>query len=505
MAASRQSPAYTYGAKSLKPPQVVLPEKQYFSTIAPFSAVSYTLDMENTYKVPEQNLNTLQVRIDKLARRCKRAGIVAPLMTIGAHTDTPYRDAEYFECVRRTFAVTISSVERPKIEGYEFLAVLSPVTNDEGTMLGNVLRAVPGASVTPEARFRTASNYCDHCKTERFRLETFVITDGTTQRQIGRNCLANYLGLTDPHRLAMIAEILIDLSDLAGMSENEDGFGGGSGNSPRYLLGTVLEIAASAIRQYGWLSGKSAREFEKPSTSSRVQTWMFGSPEVRKSFEFPLTVSDADSKLADETEEWLATLGEQTDDYMYNLSLLAHASSVVVKNFGIVVSAINAYSRAKEREIRRNARIESDKNSIFVGAPGQRMTFENLVILYTTTWANDFGVTHMYKMKSGEDVIVYFSSRDMGFEQGQVVTKFIATVKKHEIRDGINQTIVTRGKVAPREISKEEKKAISKLRKIQKHVSAHTASDEMAYMLISNLIEEIQQNGFTNLAPQETE
>src|ERR1700720_4661039 len=114
--------------------------------------------MENTYKVPEMNVSLLQTRIDKLSRRCKRAGIAAPVMIIGDATDIRYKDAEGFDKVRRVYAVTISSVERPKIEGYEFIAVLSPITNDEGTMLGNILRAVPGPSVTPEARFRSASN-----------------------------------------------------------------------------------------------------------------------------------------------------------------------------------------------------------------------------------------------------------------------------------------------------------------------------------------------------------
>lgn len=460
--------------------------------------------MENTYKVPEANLSTLQARIDKLARRCKRNGIAAPVMTVGEATDIRYTTEEGFNRVRRVYAVTLSSVERPKIEGYEFLAVLSPITNEEGKHLGNVLRAVPGASVTPEARFRTAGNYCDHCKTDRFRLETFVITDGTTQRQIGRNCLALYLGLTDPHQLAAIAEILIDIADLGEMAE-EDGFGGsGSSNNPRVSLDDVLAVAASAIRNYGWLSGKSAREFEKTSTAQRVRTWIFGSRKDREAFEFPLTVTEADKKLAEETEEWLGTLGEQTDDYMYNLSLLAQSSSVVEKNFGIVVSAINAYSRAKEREIRRNARIESDKNSVFVGTVGERMTFENLIVVYTTKWENDFGITHLYKMKAGDNVVVYFSSRDLGFEIGTTISKFIATVKKHEVRDEINQTIITRGKVAPREMSKEEKRAVNKLKKILKTIE-YSSETYMAHKCLDDLIADIRTNGFAPEAQPTTE
>lgn len=462
--------------------------------------------MENTYKVPSENLNTLQVRVDKLARRCKRNGIEAPVMTVGEATEVRYKDENEFERIRLVYSVLLSAVAAPKIEGYEFIAVLSPVTNDEGVMLGNVLRAVPGASVAPEARFRSASNYCDHCKTERFRLETFVITDGTTQRQIGRNCLALYLGLRDPHQLAAIAEILIDLSDLGEMSER-DGFGG-CGIAARVPLDEVLQTAAASIRLTGWLSRKSAREFDKPATADRVQNWIFGNAKYREEADPKIVIEEADKKLAAETEEWLGTLGEQTDDYMYNLALLAHASSIDGKNFGITVSAISAYSRAKEREIRRNARIESDKNSAFVGALGERLTFENLIVVYTTSWANDFGVTHLYKMKAGENVVVYFSSRDLGFEIGTVIPKFIATVKKHEVRDEIKQTIITRGKVAPRELTKEEKRAINKLKRIRKAVGydpqAHAWRDLYeADAVVGKLIWDIRDNGFSNLAIRE--
>lgn len=457
---------------------------------------------ERIYRVPEQNLGDLQNRIQKIARRCNRIHIAPPVLVIGASEDIRIpapRGSGEPDSVRRMYSVTLTSVERPKIEGHEFLAVLAPITDESGTLLGNILRAVPGASVTPEERFRTASNYCDHCKTNRFRLETFVITDGTTQRQIGRNCLANYLGLTNPHQLAAIAQMLIDIDELAGMAENEGGFGGGS-YSTRFPLDSVLEVAASAIRNYGWLSGASARTFDRTSTSTRVNLWMTGAKKVRDDFEHPLEITEADQKLAAETEEWLGTITDTTNDYMYNLSLLAQASSIEIKNLGIVVSAINAYSRAKEREIRRNARIESDKSSEFVGTVGERISFANLLVVYTNTFESDFGVTYLYKMKTGDNVVVYFSSRDLGFEQGTIIPVFVARVKKHEVREEVKQTVITRGTIPPRKLSKEEKRATNKLKRILKTLP-YDQETFLAHKILDELIADIKQNGLEVQTP----
>jgi|SRR5579859_484836 len=410
--------------------------------------------MENTYQVPEQNLDKLRVQMDRLTRRCNRAKIAAPVMTVGEYREETHSKLnefdEYVKVVRRIYSVTLRSEGRPKINGYEFAAVLSPAFDENGNLLGNVMRQVPGFEGSIPEHFRNADNYCDHCKTHRRRLETFVIANENGFRQIGRNCLAYYLGLTNPETLAELAQILIDADDLMGMAEDEGFGGGGSSALDRYLMSEVLEIGASAIRQYGWLSGKSAREFDKTSTAQRTRDWMFGGPKTRENFEHKLTVSEEDKALVAETMEWLGTIdANTTDDYLYNLSLLSRTTAIRSKEFGYAVSAISAYSREKERTIRRNARIESDKNSEFVGVVGERMIFENVLVVYTNTYESDFGVTHFYKMKQGNNVLAYFASNDMGWEQGQTVAPFKASVKRHEVRDEVKQTMITRATVQP--------------------------------------------------------
>jgi hypothetical protein len=471
----------------------------------------------NTYQIPEANLSTLQTRFAKLTRRCKRAKIEAPVMTVGEFTEHKYKNEDGFDRISRVYTVTLESNGRPKINGFEFAAVIAPQTDEDGKFLGNILRRVPGFEGELPARFRNASNDCDHCKTARRRQETFVIANAEGFKQVGRQCLANYLGLTNPEMLAELAQILIDADDLCEMSESDHCTNGGL-VAERFPVEDILQTSASAIRQYGWLSRKSAEEFHKSSTSSRVVEWMTGSSKQREAFEHKLTISDEDKALATATEEWLETLENSTDEYRQNLSLLARATSITRKNFGLLCSAINAYSREKEFEIRRNKRITEDSKSDFLGAVGERITIENATVLYTTTFETNYGVTHFFKFAVGENILVYFASNPM-FEQGEVIPTMTARVKAHENRvdnynpKGVKQTIITRctlPKPPKPPLTPEQKiakKAIAKLKHVHRVLPSNAQlgvgawpngdkfeySDYQAWNTVGNLIWDIQR------------
>jgi len=465
----------------------------------------------NTYRVPESNLSTLQARIEKLVRRCKRNSIEAPSINILGHEDVPYRTDKTtsfagftdqgVQKVRRYFTVELISNGRPKINGYEFAAVISPVLDDQGKLIGNVLRGVPGFEGVVPDRFRTATNACDHCNTNRYRLETFVIANADGFKQVGRNCLATYLGMADPSAYAEWAQILIDASDLCGMSE-DDYDGNGDSHVTRLYVLDVLQTSASCIRQYGWLSRKSAQEFDKQSTSDRVRNWIMGTPKSREAFEHKLDATDADVQLAANALEYIQGLTTATNDYEQNLNLLGRAESITAKNLGILVSAISAYSRAKEFEIRRNKRIESDKDSKHVGQVGERIVFEGVTLLYTQQFEGDFGVSTLYKMKTTDgNLIIWFGSGSNPFniEQGDVIPEFKGTVKAHETREGVLQTKLSRCQYTPRKMSKDEKKGVAKLKRILKTIE-YCQENSYAHQVMGELIRDIQDGKYAEVA-----
>jgi hypothetical protein len=411
--------------------------------------------MENNapkqYRVPEENLTTLQARIAKLAKRATKLNVPAPTVTVLSSTiETSVRDD--VKISRRINIVTVTG-ETPKLAGWAFAAVLEPMTDESGANLGNVLRVVPGFEQAIPVAFRTAGNNCDHCQTARRRNETFVLVNESNEwKQVGRNCLRDFLGHQSPDGYAAWAEILIDAADLAEMSEN-DSFGG-SQRIERFEAEEILALGACCIRLYGFSSNKTAKESGGQSTSGLCSEWINAGSKGHEKFEHQLIVEDVDRAQAADVYVWMQNLSNRAElnDYFYNLSVLGQGATFTARNFGLAISAISVWAKEQEREINRKKRFAEDATSQFVGVKGERMKFENLTLVYTQDFRIDFGVSTLYKFKTPEgNVAVWFASSKLrkinmdGIKVGDVVT-LSATVKGHEIRDGVKQTKLTRAK-----------------------------------------------------------
>jgi hypothetical protein len=424
------------------------------------------------YNVPECNLSLLQARIAKLAKRAAKLHSDAISLDVLGYVDHKKTSTYGIEKVVRIFDVTVSG-PAPRINGWEFIAVLEPVASESGEVLGNLLRNVPNASKPVPEVYRSAGNNCDHCNTARRRNETFVlVNEGGDYKQVGRQCLRDFLGHASPEMYASLAQILMDCAAMCSDSEDEDWGGGGRGAS-RYITEEVMTLAACSIRLEGWRSATAAKASGGESTSSSVAAWVSSSAEAQSKWKNPLRASEADRETAKTVCEWLAALESRTElnDYFYNLSLLGQGATITSKGFGLACSAIPTYLREMEREINRRKRMEEDSQSVYVGEVGTRIKI-TATLVHTMDFGSDFGVTHMYKFKDESgNVLVWFASsvywnpatgQDIAMGDTVVLN---ASIKKHEDFRGIKQTILTRAKAW---VSPEEKKAIAKAYKAER-------------------------------------
>jgi len=420
------------------------------------------------YQIPEENLDKLTAQIVKLQKRAAKLNVGAITFTL-----LDYKEVEYvkngFPRIRRIHNVEING-PAPKIGGWTFVATLEPVEDEDGRNLGNILRAVPETNFSIPEHYRSAGNNCDHCHMDRRRNETFILASdagieaGMAKvpefKQVGRNCLRDFLGHQSPDAYATMAQILIDAAALGELAE-DDGVGGGW-RAERFAAEEFLALAACAIRTYGFRSNKVAQEFGGQSTSGLINEWLNANAETRKkNFKESLVINDTDKQQAVDVYAWLQELGqrENLNDYLYNLSLLGQGATFTSRNFGLAVSAIPTWAKEQEREINRRKRFADDLNSQFIGTIGERIVFTATVV-YTNKYESDFGISHFYKMKTDEgNILGYFASNDMGWETGVKVT-LKGTVKKQEDRKGIKTTTVTRCSLF---VPKEAEKAIKKL------------------------------------------
>jgi hypothetical protein len=101
-----------------------------------------------------------------------------------------------------------------------------------------------------------------------------------------------------------------------------------------------------------------------------------------------------------------------------------------------------ATENAARREERMAARREADLKSQHIGAVGERREFE-ITCNKTLEFNGRFGVTYLNICKQGDDVVIYKGSNPL--KQGEAI-RVKATIKAHDEREGVKQTIISRPK-----------------------------------------------------------
>ena len=103
----------------------------------------------------------------------------------------------------------------------------------------------------------------------------------------------------------------------------------------------------------------------------------------------------------------------------------------------------NAIERDSARKVEFAAkRIEEGKNSDFVGVVGERLIL-SFEISFIKPLMTQFGESFLHICKDSKgNQIVYIGSKSLGSKGDSVNVK--ATIKKHDIREGVKQTVINR-------------------------------------------------------------
>lgn len=112
---------------------------------------------------------------------------------------------------------------------------------------------------------------------------------------------------------------------------------------------------------------------------------------------------------------------------------------------GQEAACLRLIDRALERRAQRDALIEAKRQTAqHIGTVGERRDFD-LVIKFTTEFETQFGYTFVHVCEDAAgNVVVYKGSNQLG-QKGDAI-KVKATIKAHDYRDGIAQTIINRPK-----------------------------------------------------------
>jgi hypothetical protein len=406
------------------------------------------------YRIHEDSLPWLAKKFEKMSKIAREVGAVPPTYKIVREEFK--EDKKFDEALgqwvsdgfHKEYVVTVDG-EAPKLAGWSFIATIT------WTKDGNLINHVPGTEESVPEHFRTDPPYCDYCKLSRKRVDSFIVRNDNTgeYKQVGRNCLAKFLGYSNPERVAQYATWLADLgSDI---NEQEEKLSSGGGHSDYRDLVEFLTMVVAVTERDGWVTQAAAQSnpnlrpsiIEVEHQLDRHVDW-HKYPNIGRK----ITPTDEQRDRALAALAFVRSDAFKTDnDYKHNLKISTASDMFHRKASGVVASLINFHGRDQEWErTRRIQREEAEKRkaemtkSDFVGEVGERITVP-VTVVRTREVGGQFGVSYMYRMLDADgDIYVWFSSNNV-LDDGKTYN-LTGTVKKHETYNDIKQTVLTRCK-----------------------------------------------------------
>lgn len=440
---------------------------------------------ENQYLVPIYNIAAMSKKLDALVRRAKKLGASAINYTVSnddvvqTRTKRDIWTGKQVPVIKLFKLVTVNG-EAPKFNGWQIVARLLH-TSQTGIEGANIINAVPGMTV-PE-QFRTSGCVCNHCNFNHIvRKDTYVVLhDDGTYKQVGSNCLRDFLGHNSPANIVSIASYVSHFDDaIGGFSgddedrEEQDPHGPFVRGEASYDLAAILTFAQAFSRVYGWTSKAEAMNDEKKQASSNVVARLrFGWKLTEDEQQMLQHIRDETSEEQGAKDEAFANAAiahaaalDPRSDFEHNVKAIANSNSITYRTLGTACAILGVYRRFLEGETKRKIERAGKPESNHVGTKGERLNL-TLVVVGVRPYEGQFGAVQIHNLAdtNGNQFIWWATARET-LPVGETVN-VVATIKGHDTYKGVKQTALSRVKLAKAAPTAEEtaaKKAQAKQR-----------------------------------------
>jgi hypothetical protein len=398
---------------------------------------------DNTQDVRAAVLPYLENEINKLNRKAEKLG--TPPIEMSVSEPFFKEEKEDGETVQQKYVTVTIEGEAPQVPGYEFLATI-----EHKGASGNIVRTMPGVSEANVKNFYDASpDYCDHCKKKRARIDTFIIKDQKTGdlRQIGRNCLADFLGGKDPKQVLFWFSLKQRISDVMSRAEDYEGKMTSRveyGASKTY----VMNVAAALVNKFGY---KRAGSYD--STASQVRTVVFSPPTATDDYTQELRKivkdgKDAAQAYAEKVLDWfmndVSDADKQDNNFLHSIDVALKDNHITYRDAGFVAAMFPAYERAVGEK-----KAASTRSNQWVGNVGDKLPPTKIKVVATSLHDGMYGTTQRVQMEDGAgNMYTWWNTGKHDMEKGASYT-IKGTIKKHDDYRGQKSTVLTR--VSPRQ------------------------------------------------------
>lgn len=418
-------------------------------TPVPPQDVEFVHAYQETATLDASLLPELEARIAKLNKQAAKLGAEPiTIEVVGTEFKEEKRGTETVK--RKKLKVQIHG-KPPKLAGWNLAARIEHMGEDA------LVHVVPGED-HPELRrfYKARPDHCDHCNTVRRRIDTFIVRNNAGEyKQVGRNCLREFLGGKDPKSILWYVSAYEDLEELLNAFAGRGG--GGPVEREEYYrpFQDVLTAAVALANKYGYVSAKS--EYKRP-TSSLVRMALFSDPYQHDTHEevearHVVAVDSNSPNVQQEVRDilaWFQTIPSErfeNEPYFHNLYVIKQENHVSSRNVGYVVGLIPTYRREAGKKATAAAR-----SNVHVGEVGKKLPPTQVEVVGTRDIDSAFGRVQLVRFQdaAGNAVTWFNSGSDRDFQKGDKMT-IMGTVKKHDQFKDRNQTVLTRVKVVQRE------------------------------------------------------
>lgn len=425
----------------------------------------------NTTEAPEAKIITImadcleefEAALQKLVNKARRWGnpdisyrvVRGPYNETRAY-DTPDGVGRKVVVQQLDIAITGGA---PRIGDYKLVARLDPVPGSTT----NMTMVAPGETLDP--RFRDSGTICEHCKTRRQRKDVFVVEEQGTgkQLQVGRQCFKDFLGYDTPEGVAQ------RFTFWAALSQLEQEYDGDRimRSEATYPLPETMKWTIVAVRRHGWMSGGQAQVLNEraerdPERYGYVDptrhfvSFMMVNPtrpkdkyDAQKWDVMREACEKGDEAQAQELIAWVRTEMEGNDDYCYNLRTIFQQDMIFkLRHFGLAVSAVVGWTRARQRKLERQQQQDANANSRHFAQVGERVRGLKAAVAGVKSMGDrGFGETFLYKFRTDDgNVVTWFASNNQRLNTFDKVL-LDGTVKECSHYQGVAETTMTRCKV----------------------------------------------------------
>lgn len=417
---------------------------------------------DGKYWVLSRDLPVMEKKLEKLNRRASK--LKMPPVELKVLAKKAFRergsDGKPYD-VERTQVELVGAA--PKLKGWTFIA---RIVHGEG---GNMIMGVPGEEAP--SKYRTAPPACDHCRSNRSRKDTFVVRNESGEhKQVGTNCLRDFLGTEDP------AGYVLYFSDLKSLMDDMDG-GLEERSGRRSSEVETMDFLAASIavaRKLGFVSRRVSEERNTPTTSSQVMRYFFSDAEDFKT-EIDSARRPDDRERAEKMVVWARSLKDAGEDdveqYLWNLSVAAEGLTVDTRSAGLMASLPSAYDRAMGSSPAKPAKEAPPTPTLKAGEKFEGV----LTVDKVRSWSTDYGVTTLHVMKDDSGQTYKWKASKESLDEGSRV-RIKGTVKGVE-PDKYNNNIptveLTRCKVLGVVMGREDQDAIARKGELEEEWSKH--------------------------------